>query len=160
MIRPSESCNGEMAIIEVDAITELTLVRRAQDGDQGALNELISESRERVMAMIRARLGPTLRSKLDPEDLFQETCLRALQSVKSFQWQGEQSFHRWIQGIAENVVHEACRRFGRELALDLSADPPTTSHSPSRDARRGERFERLQECVVRVLSNAWQRTDD
>ena len=77
----------------------------------------------------------------------QETIARALESVARFQWQGKESFRRWVQGIAENVVREAARKHRWDTGLEIVRDQPAETESPSRLAMRDERFERLQNAL-------------
>ncbi len=122
--------------IMADQDITFQLVGRAQRGDRGAFEELLTRSRERVRTIIEVRMGRSLRQKVDPEDLLQETTTRALESIGKFQWQGKESFRRWLQGIAENVVRESSKKFRRELALDVAPELAADEASPSTLLRR------------------------
>lgn len=131
----------------VDERSTLSLVKRAQNGDQAAFEELIADSRDRLLYLIRTRLGTTLRQKLDPDDLLQETAMRALQSINRFEWRGHESFRWWLQGIAENAIRESCRKLAHETGIEVASDVPGGDSSPSKHGRRNERFERLQKAI-------------
>ena len=133
--------------IMADQDITFQLVGRAQRGDRSAFEELLTRSRERVRTIIEVRMGRSLRQKVDPEDLLQETTARALESIGKFQWQGKESFRRWLQGIAENVVRESAKKFRRELALDVAPELASDEASPSTLLRRSERFERLEQAL-------------
>jgi len=91
-----------------------------------------------------------LRSRLDIDDLLQEVFLRACSSLPRFQWSGEESFFRWLSGIARNVVHEAARREKRELILPLEGQLEAPDLSGSRALAREYRFERLKAAIGRL----------
>ncbi len=135
----------QKTVIEQNA--ELNLVKKAQSGDQQAFQELMSQSRERLRTVIQMRLGKGLRLRLEADDLLQDTTIRALEAIHRFVWQGEGSFERWLQGVAENVILEACRRCGRNPKFGVVEDIPVRDISPSKHMRRSERFERLQEAM-------------
>jgi RNA polymerase sigma-70 factor (ECF subfamily) len=123
------------------------LGRRSEAGDREAFGELLDRSREQLEAWVRLRLGSRLRTAVDPSDICQETMLRALRSAGGFQWQGERALSNWLARIAENVVQEQVRRSAKEGLATLGVDPAASAISPSRAARRDERFGRLREAL-------------
>jgi len=125
----------------------LELIERARQGEAGAFERLAEEHRGRIEALVRSRLGSRLLGQIGPEDVVQETLMRALKSLKSYAHEGADSFFRWLAGIAHHVILEAARRHDRELIVPLDADIPGAESSPSSAARRDERFERLQAAL-------------
>ncbi|MBI4584031.1 MAG: sigma-70 family RNA polymerase sigma factor [Planctomycetes bacterium] len=124
-----------------------SLVNRAQEGDRAAFEELVTKARQGLLASVRLRIGAHLRAKLDPEDVIQETFLKAFQSLERFQWQGKDSFDRWLQGIAENLILDAAKRERVRQDLQIPRDPPGESTTASKHLRREERFERLKKSI-------------
>jgi RNA polymerase sigma factor (sigma-70 family) len=127
-----------------------TLIERARHGDRDAFAALIEPLRARLLATIREKMGPTLRSQTDAEDVLQETQLRALRSIASFTWQGPESFRFWLEGIASHFLLDSGRKASRRQTLELPRDPHAPSVSPSRAMRREERFERLRRSIARL----------
>jgi RNA polymerase sigma-70 factor (ECF subfamily) len=123
------------------------LVERAQAGDRGAFDELIGLHRGRIEALIGSRLGARLGRELELDDVLQETLLGAFRSLGSFRWRGEDSFLRWLGGIAEHVILTAARRARRHPEVPLDREVAASGDSPSRELRRGERFERFQAAL-------------
>ena len=124
-----------------------TLVESAQRGDKRAFDELVALYRDRLRTAIDGRIGVGLRKTVEVEDLVQETFLWAFKSVRTFEWQGEDSFLRWLGGISHHVVLKAAGRAkGRESAA-LTDEIATDENSPSKILARGERFDRLQAAV-------------
>ena len=123
------------------------LIERARQGDREAFDQLASFHKAALLARIRNRMGPTLRGKLDPEDVLQETFFRAFRSVEHFRWQGDASFERWLEGIATNFILHSARTFGRKRELQIVSDPEAEQVSPSRSEQRHERFDRLKRSL-------------
>ncbi len=119
------------------------LLQRAQQGDSEAFAGLLEPLRERLLASIRGRLNPAILQRVDPEDLLQDTTIRALHSLDRFEWQGDASFRRWIESIATHVALDTVRNQGRRRTLRIERDPTGQIVPPSRLARRAERLDRL-----------------
>ena len=96
---------------------------------------------------LRCRLGRDVRQAVDPEDLLQDTYVRALHSLERFEWQGEGSFGRWLQSIASHVTADTVRKQGRRSVLHLDWEVRGSGPSPSRVLARGERRVRLEEAM-------------
>ncbi|MBX9624710.1 MAG: sigma-70 family RNA polymerase sigma factor [Gemmataceae bacterium] len=119
------------------------------------LTALIADRRPALLAFVAGRLGPTLRGKLEPEDVVQELALKALRDPPP---PGRDPFG-WLCHLAEECVVEAHRRFaagkraaGREqpgnvavgdASQDLIALLAASITSPTQAAVRDERTDRL-----------------
>lgn len=125
------------------------LISRAQEGDQAAFGAAITEVKAKLEGFVRARVGRHLAAEIDSEDVFQETCARACESLACFKWRGGDSFVRWLNGIAEHAIVSLARkrRKGGARILyvehEIGGDDPT----PSKALRREERFSRLQAAL-------------
>jgi RNA polymerase sigma-70 factor (ECF subfamily) len=131
------------------------LIDKAQRGEREAFEELIAIHRARLEALVRSRLGTRLKGSVLPEDVLQETFLQALRSMQSFRWEGEDSFLRWLGGIAENAIRKESRRLeqSRHIRLRAARAPPP---SPSKQMRRDERFDRLQATLDKLSEDQRQ----
>ena len=125
----------------------LALIERARNGERTAFDELATSITDPLLASIRLRLGEKLREKLDPEDVLQETFVRAFRSIRHFRWQGDESFRRWLEGIAANFILHSARTYTRKREIRIQRDPAAKDVSPSRNERRDERFDRLKRSV-------------
>ncbi|MBI4586291.1 MAG: sigma-70 family RNA polymerase sigma factor [Planctomycetes bacterium] len=130
----------------------LEFLRKAQSGDRGAFQQLVSLYSSRVERLIASRLRARSVKHVEVGDVHQETLLRSYRALGSFQWQGEESFLRWLGGIAENVILELARGGARNPVFQIEHDPPEESPSPSRAMRRDERFERLRGALKNLSS--------
>ena len=82
------------------------LVTLAQNGDQSALDRLCRVYNERVLRIIRMRMGPELRTKMQSMDLVQDAFISALRSLDNFTYKNEGDFLRWVSKIAENRIRD------------------------------------------------------
>ncbi len=131
--------------------TTKDLIAAAQNGEQGAKEKLLQRHRDALDRHLRLRIGPHLRTKVEIEDVFQETLAKALQSLDSFRWQGSGSFLRWLKGIAENQILGLAKRHSRDQVLLVEErEQQAEDNSPSAFARRNERFDRLRSALDRL----------
>src|SRR5678815_4319260 len=95
-----------------DLTKSFDLIRRAQAGDPPALNRLCERYYDRVRRIVRIRLGPALRSRLEVEDILQDTFVAAVRDFQGFQVRNEGSFINWLAKLAEHKITEAADYFG------------------------------------------------
>ena len=126
------------------------LIVKAQAGNKVAFQELTDDCWERLLFVIRSRLGVRLKGQLEAEDVLQETLLQAFQSVGTFEWRGGDSFMRWLSGIAGHVILKQAYRGERLPKLELDRELASQEVSPSKGMRREERFTRLQTALERL----------
>lgn len=104
-----------------------------------------------LLVAIRVRLGPTLAELVVPDDIWQETLLRAWRQRAAFHWQGVSAFRRWLLSIAEHCVEDCrdrfkagerdaarTRRWAAIGAADGEVAEPWASTTPSRVASTRE----------------------
>jgi RNA polymerase sigma-70 factor (ECF subfamily) len=101
------------------------LIAQARKGDQAALGRLLEIYRNYLRLMARSLIGSTLRVKLEPSDLVQETFLKAHGHFIEFIGSGERELVAWLRSIlvrslADQVKHY--RRKGRNLQRQESLD--------------------------------------
>jgi len=85
-------------------VSELDLVKRCQDGDTEAFDELVTRYRTRVFGMIYNMVH----NEQDAWDLAQESFLKAWKSIGRFR--GQSSFYTWIYRIVMNVTIDWLRK--------------------------------------------------
>lgn len=82
----------------------ISLVRAAQQGNVAAFEELVRSYDQPVLRLALRLTG----SESDAQDVYQDTFLRAYQSLSGFRF--ECSFYTWIHRIATNVCLDYLRR--------------------------------------------------
>jgi RNA polymerase sigma-70 factor (ECF subfamily) len=90
------------------------LLAAARAGSPDALGELFERHSRRLLALIRVRLGPSLRAHLESRDILQETWIKALGRMDGFRGEGTASFMAWMARIAANEIHDRVDRHGRQ----------------------------------------------
>jgi len=99
---------------------------RIRKGDAAALAQYIEASRGKLLAFIERQLGPALRRKIEPDDIYQEVsvaCVRSLAEVDLAQ----RELFAWLCQVAERRIIDAHRKFfgtqkraaGREVPLEV-----------------------------------------
>jgi len=124
----------------------LQLLREAQAGSRPAFDALMGRLEPCVRAFVRSRLPADRAGRLDPDEIVQDTFVRAHGSMGGFRGKDLESFLRWLLGIARIAVIKAVQPSGRrEFAIE--ADVAKSGVSPSRALRREERFDRLEAAI-------------
>lgn len=134
----------------MDQETVASLIARARKGDHEAFEAVVKEHQEQLKAYIQGRIGLHIRGRLDPADVFQDTLMQGFRSIAHFTWRGGGSFRRWLEAIAEHRIRDAIRGVKAPQDFQLDRTLPAPDISPSRGARRNERFERLQGALERL----------
>lgn len=132
--------------------------------DVAALGKLLEQNRERLLAMVRRRLDPTLAARLDPEDILSEAFCEAQRRWSQFKGQSQVGPYAWLYRIVLDRLIEAWRRETRP-ARDRRLEVPWPEHStfqlglrlvadntsPSEAAERHELRQRVQR-IMEALS--------
>lgn len=135
-------------------------------GGEHALADLFSSCRERLERLVDFRLDPRLRSRIDPNDILQETYLEVARRVSDYIDRPEVSFYVWARQITVQTLIDTQRRhFGQkrsptqEVPLSFEGDSSGTCYSiaraiaanhttPSRAAMKAEEIEQLHAALA------------
>lgn len=107
----------------------LELVRRAQEGDHEAFNELDKMYRQRILRTCRK----TMKGAEGAEDATQETFIKLYTKIGTFQ--GKSAFYTWLHRIAKNECLMILRR--KRLPM-VSLDSPTALRNATAEIEGGE----------------------
>jgi RNA polymerase sigma-70 factor (ECF subfamily) len=140
--------------------SEAGLAERAREGDREALAGLFQRQSGRLRALVRLRLDPRVRGRIDESDVLQETWLDCERRFDEWRGGPEMPAFLWMRLLAAQKVAELHRRHlgakvrdaGREAGRP--AGPPAHSASmadrlaadltsPSRAAGRAEETSRV-----------------
>lgn len=106
-----------------EPLDELTL-RRAQRGDERAWRDLVEHYQRAIHALIWRLLARRARHRV--EDLTQETFVRVLRALPTFDPAGPASLSTWMLTIATRLaLNELRRPEHEELAVEPTADDRT-----------------------------------
>lgn len=98
---------------------------RARGGSREALGTLFERYAPRLHALIRFRLGPQLRRRLESRDILQVTLMRAFQGIERFEGSGSGSLMAWLGTIARDEICDQAdfhRRQKRDAARQAPLD--------------------------------------
>jgi len=142
------------------------LVTLAKAGDQAALEQLCKVYNERVLRIIRMRIGPELRTKLESMDLVQDAFISTLRSLENFTYKNEGDFLRWVSKIAENrlrdnldKLHANKRDIRQEIPLNnktttqetfVGISEPIDTTTPSVIISRREELNKLERAMDKL----------
>jgi RNA polymerase sigma-70 factor (ECF subfamily) len=129
-------------------VSELDLVKRCQEGDSEAFDQLVTRYRTRVFGMIYNMVH----NEQDAWDLAQDSFVKAWKSIKRFR--GQSSFYTWIYRIVMNVTIDWIRKkqvkgTGAEFddSIQLKEIDPASKTMPQAEALP---YERMQHGEIRA----------
>jgi RNA polymerase sigma-70 factor (ECF subfamily) len=141
------------------AAYDAELVRRCQQGDESAFNEIVARHRDRVFTVALQ----TLHNRADAEEIAQDTFVRAYRGIAKFR--GDSSLATWLHRIALNLArnrywyfHRRARYSTLSLECPLSAESdgtfsdliPSPAAGPSREAIAKEFSDLVTESMERL----------
>jgi RNA polymerase sigma-70 factor (ECF subfamily) len=120
-----------------------SLLREAREGKNQALDALFREVGPPLLALIRMRLGPLLRRRIDSGDVLQATLLKAFSRLEQFEGSGSKTLMGWLAVIARNEVRDLAAYHRRERR-DIAAEVPIDDHVQRLEADLLELVRRLE----------------
>lgn len=120
----------------------------ALEGDVSAKGELLDHVHQRLELWVTTRLSSSLRAKVEPQDVVQETMLAVHRGLHGFEGD-DRAFLRWLFTIAENRIRDLVEHFGAKKRQ--RPDPvPHDQTTPSRAAMRNEMAVRVRDALTRL----------
>ncbi|MFO0973752.1 MAG: RNA polymerase sigma factor [Phycisphaerae bacterium] len=110
------------------------LVRNAVAGDERALQRLLLLYHPRLRARLVRQMDETMKGRLEPEDILQQVYLEAFRAVGTFQYQGADSFLRWLFTILDRKLideHRALHAERRDVRREVRGAPPSPTDGAS-----------------------------
>jgi RNA polymerase sigma-70 factor (ECF subfamily) len=95
--------------MKINAISDYKLVSRYLQGDHLSLEKLINRYKNRVFAYIVVYV----KDKQLADDIFQDTFVKAINTMKSGSYKEEGKFIQWVMRIAHNLIIDHFRRIKR-----------------------------------------------
>lgn len=146
---PRASMSGSMRAPLADS--SMTLLLRAQQGDERARNELCARYLPRLRRWAHGRLPGWARDHLDTEDIVQDTLLNSIRRLESFSPHHEQAFCAYLCQAIRNRVSDAVRRAARRPASEeLPSGRATSDPSPFELAVGRETAEQYDDALQRL----------
>lgn len=95
-----------MIVLKTDNIVDQELVQAFLKGDQSAIEVLINRHRNKVYTYILL----TIKNQQLAEDLFQETFIKVIQSLRRGKYRDDGRFLSWVIRIAHNLIIDHFRK--------------------------------------------------
>jgi len=139
----------------MDRAESTALLEEARRGSPEALDRLYERVAGRLLAIIRLRLGPDLRTRLESRDVLQATLLKSFQHIDQFEGEDGTSLVAWLARIAEREILDQVdylrrgrRDMAREVPLEAGLERAAAHvRSALSQAALGEDLERLQAAL-------------
>lgn len=109
----------------MDKTESTALLHSAKAGSNAALGRLLDRHAGRLLTLIRVRMGPALRERLESRDILNATLLKAFERLEQFERSDTASLVAWLSRIAENELRDQAEYHHRQrrdldLAVSLS----------------------------------------
>jgi RNA polymerase sigma-70 factor (ECF subfamily) len=128
--------------------TSVELLRRAQDGQDQALSELIERYLPPFRRWASRRLPNWARGEMDTDDLVQETLLNTIRRLKDFEPRGDGALQAYLHTAMLNRVRDVMRRARRRARpITLDSKEPDPGPSPLQVTIGQEAYERYLEAL-------------
>lgn len=109
---PGAGCSSEPA---AEAETTLDLLARAREGDQAAIEHLITRHLQPLQRFARGRLPPWARDLSDTDDLVQDALLKTLKRLDTFESRHPGALQAYLRQAVMNRLRDEVRRQVRVL---------------------------------------------
>jgi RNA polymerase sigma factor (sigma-70 family) len=155
-------------------LTSVELLRRAQGGQDLALEQLIERYLPPFRRWAHCRLPGWARGAMDTDDLVQETLLRTLKNLKNFKPRGDGALQAYLHKAMLNRVRDEMRKARRTARpVTIDTNEPDRRPSPLHVTIEHETYERYltalnslrkedrEAIIARVeLGQSWEEVAD
>jgi len=105
-------------IMKSIALTDNELITRYIDGDEIALKQLITRHQKKVFSYILM----SVKNRELAEDIFQDTFIKVINTLKSENYKEEGKFLQWVMRIANNLKIDYYRKVQRMPVFESNSD--------------------------------------
>ena len=134
-----------------DLESTLALVQLAKAGDAGALDRLFARCLPPLRRWASGRLPRSFRDLMDTDDLVQETVIRTVKRVDSFEPRHEGALQAYLRQAVMNRIRDEVRRAARRpVAAALDENQPDVSASPLDEAIGRQAVDRYEAALARL----------
>jgi len=129
----------------------VSLIERANAGDQGAVNRLLARHLTPLRRWARGRLPSWARDGTDTDDLVQDTLLPTFKRLEYFEVRGPGALQAYLRQAILNRVRDELRKKGRRPeVIELDGLEVDGRRSPLEEAIGSESFERYERALARL----------
>jgi|SRR5690606_20813065 len=140
----------KVMIMRHELITDASLVNNYLKGDESALSVLINRHKQKIYSFIYSKVY----DREITEDIFQDTFIKVIKTLKLGKYNEEGKFLPWVMRIAHNLIIDHFRRNSRMPKFDNSGEFSIFSvlSDSALDAEKSLIKEQI-ECDLRRLIN-------
>jgi RNA polymerase sigma factor (sigma-70 family) len=102
--------------MKAQLISDKELVGRYLNGDHNSIEQLISRHQNRIYAYILM----IVKDKALADDLFQDTFIKVINTIRAGSYNEEGKFLQWVMRIAHNLIIDHFRKSNRMPVIDNS----------------------------------------
>ena len=158
-----------MSKVRPDSSTTNQLLDRVRRGERAAYEQLFQRHRAYLRRIIRMRLDPRLRCRVDPSDIVQETQIEVFRRLDDFLRREPMPFHLWLRKTAQERLtmahrfhlHSDRRSVCREAllpagsSLRLAASVLISQSTPIDDYDRRE-LSRIAQAIMNAMPDQYR----
>ena len=132
----------------------------AKDGNRAALERLFERYSDRVLGIVRIRLGARMREHLDSRDIMQEAMEEAFLSFDRYELRDDARFLQWLATIVEHRIANKAQYFqaqkrdqARNVPLtgaNLEPAQERAQATPSSEMVQQEEQDLVADCVAKL----------
>lgn len=100
--------------MKAKVVSDKVLINKYLDGDQISLEKLILRHKNRVFAYIIM----TVKNRQLADDIFQDTFIKVINTIKARSYKEEGKFIQWVMRIAHNLIIDYFRKCKRIPVVD------------------------------------------
>jgi RNA polymerase sigma-70 factor (ECF subfamily) len=153
--------DGEQAVMAEsrgsgDLESTASLIKSARQGDSAAKGRLYERYHDPLAAWIRTQIPRQVRDLQDTADIVQETLLKALDKLNTFEPRREGAFLAYLRQIGRNLLRDELRRRGRRPpgdALPLQLVDPAPG--PLEEAIGQETWTRYERALEQLTDEQY-----
>jgi RNA polymerase sigma-70 factor (ECF subfamily) len=134
--------------MEPESITK-ELWRQAKAGDRSAFERVFALYADRLLVFVRAKLGGSLRAKIEPEDVMQESFVAALKGFDDFEYTDEGAFLRWMCRIIDHRLRDTHDYFTAKKR-QVIALPKSAPTGPVTALGRAENRQQIEAALTQL----------
>jgi RNA polymerase sigma-70 factor, ECF subfamily len=133
---------------QVDPESTFSLIERARDGDERALERLFARHLKPLQRWVSGRLPKWARDLADTDDLVQDTLLKTFKRIESFEPRRVGALQAYLRNAVLNRLRDELRRKGRQPDLTgLDSIEIEGAESPLEAALGRERLEAYERAL-------------
>jgi RNA polymerase sigma-70 factor (ECF subfamily) len=133
------------------ATSSFDLVLRANSGERAALDDLLARYLPRLQRWAHGRLPPAARGALQTQDLVQDTLMKVIERLPSFNPRHEGAFQGYVRTALLNRVRDLARQYQRRgPSVPLESDLAGEECSPLELAVGQQTLDRYEAALDRL----------